>query len=473
MPTRTKPGRNGRPRTRTDGTTGVGETVLANGLKLLTLERHDVPIVTVMIWYRVGSAREEEGRTGLAHFLEHLMFKGTDRYKKGEIDRLTQRLGATNNAMTSRDCTCYYFNLPAGDWLPALEIEANRMRRCRFPPGEVELERSVVLEEIGRNEDSPYGALDTAVFAAAYSTHPYRHPILGWRDDLAGVRRGAIREFYDRHYHPSNAFVVMAGDFATPQAVQAVERLFARIPPGPRPDRPVRTESRAKGEKRVAVRMDVQVPKVQILFRTVPGNHADDRVLDVVASLLSDGRSSLLFRRLVEERRLMTDVDTVNDTKVEDGVFWIYGTIHPEVHPDRGVDEVVRCLERIATQGPSVRALAQAKNQSEADFLYNWEKVFNQAYLVGKSELLGDLDRLGRYTKDVQSVTAADVRRVVSEYLGPDRMTVGLLLPERRCASGAPARSPSMNPVRARRSAGGPDARREPEVVALLRQGRS
>ncbi len=430
MPTKTANGRTrSSPKTTVDHATRVGETIYPNGLKLLTLERHEVPIVTVMIWYRVGSMDEVEGHTGLAHFLEHMMFKGTDRYGKGEIDRLTQSLGGSNNAMTSRDFTSYYFSVPAGSWDEILAIEANRMQRCLFDPEELALEKNVVLEEIKRSDDSPFGLLDKHLFATAYTAHPFRHPILGWQSDMERVTRDDVLGFYRKHYHPGNAFLVMVGDFETAEAARRVEAHFGRIP-GKEAVREFRTrEPEAQGERRIDIQFDVQTPRFQMLWRTVAGSDPDDVVFDVLTSLLTDGNTSVLHDRLVETTRLLTEVDSINDSKTEPGVFHLLGKCAPGVAPERGVAEIDKVLARLAARGPSRRSLEQARNQSEADYVFLWERVFHQAYLIGKAELFGDFRRMADYVADVRKVSADDIRRVLSTYLRPERRTLGTILP--------------------------------------------
>src|SRR6185295_18249938 len=201
-----------------DSSTFTGEVrrrVLENGLTVLTREVHTSPIVTSMIWYRVGSRNEELGHTGKSHFLEHMLFKGTDRFKKGEIDLLTLKNGGGNNAFTSHDFTAYYFNFAADRWDIALEIEADRMVNCTFDPEEFEAEKKVVIEELKTGLDSPWGLLLQEQEATAYKIHPYRNPIVGWLQDVERATVGQQQAYYRRFYHPNNATLVIAGDFST------------------------------------------------------------------------------------------------------------------------------------------------------------------------------------------------------------------------------------------------------------------
>src|SRR5215813_5462540 len=189
----------------------VRKTVLNNGLTILTKELHTSPIVTTMIWYRVGSRNEEMGQTGKSHFLEHMLFKGTERFQKGQIDLLTLKNGGGNNAFTSHDFTAYYFNFASDRWKVALEIEADRMVNCAFDREEFEAEKKVVIEELKTGLDSPWGLLLQEAEASAYKIHPYRNPIVGWLQDVERATVESQQAYYRRYYHPNNATVVIVG----------------------------------------------------------------------------------------------------------------------------------------------------------------------------------------------------------------------------------------------------------------------
>src|SRR6516164_6059003 len=223
-------------------TEDVTRTVLSNGLVILTKEIHTSPIVTSMIWYRVGSRNEELGQTGKSHFLEHMLFKGTDHFRKGEIDLITLKNGGGNNAFTSHDFTAYYFNFASDRWDIALEIEADRMVNCAFDPDEFEAEKKVVIEELKTGLDSPWGLLMQEEEAAAYKVHPYRNPIVGWLQDVERATAEEQQAYYHRYYHPNNAALVLAGDFDTDQVLAKVTKAFGSIPVGPAPPKMVLQE---------------------------------------------------------------------------------------------------------------------------------------------------------------------------------------------------------------------------------------
>src|SRR6266852_4069208 len=243
-------------------TEDVRRTVLDNGLVVLTKEVHTSPIVTSMIWYRVGSRNEELGHTGKSHFLEHMLFKGTDHFKKGEIDLLTLKHGGGNNAFTSHDFTAYYFSFASDRWDVALEIEADRMVNCSFDPEEFEAEKKVVIEELKTGLDSPWGLLLQEVEAAAFKVHPYRNPIVGWLQD---VERATVEEqqaYYRRYYHPNNAVLVIVGDFNSEDVLKKVDLAFGSIAMGPKPERMLLQEPPQRGERRLSVRWRSKVPRL-------------------------------------------------------------------------------------------------------------------------------------------------------------------------------------------------------------------
>src|SRR5207237_7222173 len=286
----------------------VRRTVLDNGLVVLTKESHTSPIVTSMIWYKVGSRNEESGHTGKSHVLEHMLFKGTDKFKKGEIDLLTLKNGGGNNAFTSHDFTAYYFSFASDRWQIALDIEADRMVNCAFDPEEFEAEKKVVIEELKTGLDSPWGLLLQEQEAAAFKVHPYRNPIVGWSQD---VERATVEEqqaYYRRYYHPNNATLVLAGDFETNKVLAKVEHAFGSIPAGTPPPSMLLKEPTQRGERRIIVRWRSKVPRLAIAYHAPEIAHIDSYALQVLGVVLSEGKASSLYQRLVEREQSVTVV---------------------------------------------------------------------------------------------------------------------------------------------------------------------
>src|SRR5437868_7670849 len=289
-------------------TEDVRRTVLSNGLVVLTKEVHTSPIVTSMIWYRVGSRNEELGQTGKSHFLEHMLFKGTERLQKSEIDLLTLKNGGGNNAFTSHDFTAYYFSFASDRWQIALDIEADRMVNCAFDPEEFEAEKKVVIEELKTGLDSPWGLLLQELEAVAYKVHPYRNPIVGWLQDVEHATVEQQQAYYRRFYHPNNATLVIAGDFETDQVLKNVDRTFGSIPAGPSPSPMLLEEPPQRGERRLVVRWRSKVPRLAMAYHTPAIAHPDSYALQVLAVVLAEGKSARLYQRMVEREQSVTFV---------------------------------------------------------------------------------------------------------------------------------------------------------------------
>ncbi len=406
----------------------VGRTVLGNGLVVLTKEVHTSPIVTSMIWYRVGSRNEELGQTGKSHFLEHMLFKGTERFKKGEIDLITLKNGGGNNAFTSHDFTAYYFNFASDRWDVALGIESDRMVNCAFDPEEFEAEKKVVIEELKTGLDSPWGLLLQEQEAAAFKVHPYRNPIVGWLQD---VERATVEEqqaYYRRYYHPNNATLVLAGDFETDQVVAKVERAFGSIPAGTPPPSMLLKEPPQRGERRIIVRWRSKVPRLAIAYHAPEIAQVDSYALQVLGVVLSEGKASRLYQRLVEREQSVTFVSAEYGEAKDPTLFHI----RAEARGDHSIEEIETSvydeLGKIAGGEVNQHELDRAKHQMEAHFILSRERTLDQAILLGQIETLYGIDYIDSYVQRINAVTAADLAAACSRYLNDDGRTVALLL---------------------------------------------
>ncbi len=406
----------------------VRRTVLDNGLVVLTKEVHTSPIVTAMIWYRVGSRNEELGQTGKSHFLEHMLFKGTERFKKGQIDLITLKNGGGNNAFTSHDFTAYYFNFASDRWDVALEIESDRIINCAFDPEEFEAEKKVVIEELKTGLDSPWGLLLQEQEAAAFKVHPYRNPIVGWLQD---VERATVEEqqaYYRRYYHPNNAILVLAGDFETNEVLTKVERAFGSVPAGAPPPPMLLKEPPQRGERRLIVRWRSKVPRLAIAYHAPQIAHVDSYALQVLGVVLSEGKASRFYQRLVEREQSVTFVSAEYGESKDPTLFHI----RAEARGDHSIGEIETSiydeLGRIAGGQLNEHELDRAKHQIEAHFILSRERTLDQAILLGQIETLYDLDYIDSYLPRINAVTAADVAAACSRYLNEDSRTVALLL---------------------------------------------
>ncbi|HLG16082.1 MAG TPA: pitrilysin family protein [Blastocatellia bacterium] len=418
-------------------TRGVQKAHLPNGLTVITKELHDKPLVATMMWYRVGSRNEEVGQTGKSHFLEHMLFKGTNRYKKGEIDQITLRNGGANNAFTWLDYTAYYFTFASDRWEAALEIEANRMRHTTFAVEEFELEKRVVQEELRIGLDGPWEALENEVWATAFREHPYHWPTVGWLQDLESATAADMKAYYDKWYHPRNAVVVLAGDFNTGEALAKIERLFGHIPAGPE-TRPLTTiEPPQRGEKRVVVRRKTPVERLLIGYHAPPVGHPDSYALHVAENILSTGKASRLYRRLVEKDRSVTLARATFGDHIDPSLFYIQAELKPSFRPGDVERAILEEVERLKAQAVSLAEIEKAKRQIEADLVLSNEEPLHQAILLGQYETIAIAKHLpfasrgykylATMVDNIWAVTGDDLARAAREYLSEDNRTIGFL----------------------------------------------
>lgn len=409
----------------------IRETILENGLKVLTLEKHNVPVVCSMIWYKVGSVNEKKGETGLSHFLEHMMFKGTNRYQKGEIDLTTMIHGGHNNAFTSHDYTAYFFNFASDRWETALEIEANRMRNCKFDPDEFELERKVVLEEMKRGLDAPGGLLEMELEAILFQVHPYRHPVIGWQEDIEQVPRDAVVQYYHAYYIPNNATLVLVGDFDTQKSLATIEKHFALIPSGT-PILPITSkEPEQHGERRFKVLQQTNLSRLEMAYHTCKVSQPDTYALDVIDTLLSSGKSSRLYQRLVEKEKLVNFVRAYSDSRKYEGVFFIYTELRPGKSLVRVEKILAEELERLKQEDLSEQELQRAKNIISADFTFDQETAYDLAKALGYYETLFHYQYHNTYLENIEKLSRDDITRAANRYFVDENKTVGWSVPEK------------------------------------------
>ncbi|HEX5000237.1 MAG TPA: pitrilysin family protein [Terriglobia bacterium] len=405
-------------------------TVLDNGLVVLTKEMRSSPIVTTMVWYRVGSRNEEAGQTGKSHFLEHMLFKGTERFKKGQIDLLTLKNGGGNNAFTSHDFTAYYFSFASDRWQVALDIEADRMVNCVFDPLEFEAEKKVVIEELKTGLDNPWGILMQELDAAAYKLHPYRNPVVGWLADVESATTGEQQAYYRKYYQPNNAVLALAGDFDSDEAVAAAARRFSRIPAGPEPVSKILQEPPQRGERRLAVRWRSKVPRIAIAYHAPAIADSDSYALQVLAVILSEGKASRLYQRMVERERSVTFVNADYGESKDSTLFHIRAEARGAHTREEVETAIFDELERIAAGEVTLREVDRAKRQIEAHYILSRERTLDQAMLLGQMETLGGLDYIETYLDRIGSLTVEDVARVCGAYLQEDNRTVAYLVPD-------------------------------------------
>ena len=381
----------------------VVAATLDNGLRVLLLEDHRSPIVSFQVWYRVGSRDEQRGATGIAHFLEHMMFKGTPTRGPKQFARLVEENGGQDNAFTSQDVTSYFVDIAADKLDLVIELEADRMQNLLLDPKEIASEREVVIEERRtRTEDDPGGFLGEEVNSIAFKAHPYGYPIIGWMEDIKRITPAEIRAFYKTYYVPNNALVVTVGAFEAPAVLGKIRRSFGRIPRGKTPPPMLAVEPPQNGERRVTVRKEAELPIVYLGWH-VPNQRSNDApALEVLSTILSGGRASRLYRDLVYQRQLALEA------------------------------ELSKHMERLKTEPVTDEELARAKNQIESAFVFQDDSVHRRAALLARFELIGGYELKDSFITKIRAVTAADLTRVAGAWFAPDRKSVGVLLPKAR-----------------------------------------
>jgi zinc protease len=360
---------------------------LPNGLRVILHEDHTVPLLTVNVWYHVGSAREKPGRTGFAHLFEHLMFEGSGHVKEGEFDTLLEAAGATNNGSTENDRTNYYIAAPANALDLALFLESDRMGYLldAMSPERVNGQRDVVKNERRQNvENAPYGSAQIEIDTLLYPEgHPYRWPTIGYMEDLTAASYEDVVDFFRKYYQPANASLVIAGDIDPAAARPAVEKWFADVKPGAGPVPPIQfPQPRLTGVERKTLEDRVQLPRLYLSWLTPPHFTPGDGELDVVAEILAGGKNSRLYRRLVYDLQIAQDVSALQASAQLQSQFQIVVTAKPpqagttaQAALDRIRGIVDEEVARLRAEPPSAREFERAINQIEASFYNRIEDV--------------------------------------------------------------------------------------------------
>jgi zinc protease len=415
----------------------VAEHRCANGLRALLLESHTAPVVCVSVWYRAGSRHDPPGRSGSAHLLEHMMFKGTRQHPKGEYDRQLHTLGAINNASTWLDRTNYYILIGSDRYAKALDLEADRMRGALLGAEDVEDERTVVLNELDRNEDDPGVALFDRIQARSFRQHPYRRPVIGLREDVAAISRADLRAFYDAHYQPGNAFLVAVGRFETSAMARAIDRRFGMIPAAeparsqPADEPPQRTQRRFEFSKAGRQKL------LGMAYHAPQRGHPDAVALDVLAMVLGHGRTSRLYRALVQTGLAVHASAEYASMPADPFLFMLDVELAQRADFAPVEATIDREIERLMREPVAGGELQRARKRARVGFISRRDSVSALAFLIGEFEIATGWEYLQTYLERLDAVTPADVMRVAERYLGARARTVGCFRPSDERATGA------------------------------------
>ncbi|HUA33893.1 MAG TPA: pitrilysin family protein [Candidatus Binataceae bacterium] len=412
---------------------GISDAVqtetLPNGTRVLVLENHKAPVATLNIFYRVGSRNEQFGKTGLSHLLEHLMFKGTKKLQPEQFSQIIQDNGGMDNAFTEYDLTDYFEMINKNHFDVPISLEADRM--ANFAPKQFEQEKAVVLEERRmRTEDNPEDALDEMVRSQAYVAHPYHWPVIGWFHDVSGLTLQDAYNYHSIYYSPQNAIIVAVGDFDAHQVLKQISEAFGSIKNGAKPPPVTEVEPPQDGERHIDVRHAANLPAFEWAYHVPNYKSADSFPLEIASEILSDGKSSRLYKDLVINKRMVVDIGAGYDmTSLDPGLFVVSAQIRPGVKLDDVMAETENQLSALAAAMPAADELQKAKNLEQAEFVFGQDSVLNEAMLLGRYELMGDYHLIDQYLPSIDKVTAADVQRVVKQYLVATNRTNGQLVP--------------------------------------------
>lgn len=414
------------------------EFKLDNGMRVIVQEDHRSPVVVSQVWYRAGSIDEVNGRTGVAHMLEHMMFKGTKDVKPGQFSRLIAAAGGRENAFTGRDYTAYYQQLEKSQLPLAIRLEADRMNNLLLTADEFAKEIKVVMEERRwRTEDKAKAQLYEQFNAAAYIAHPYGRPVVGWMDDLENMTVEDARDWYHAWYAPNNAILVVVGD-VDPQAVYALaKRHFGRIKARPLPVRKPQNEPVQKGERRIVVKAPAELPYVLMGFRTpvlVDAEHDwEPYALELLAGVLDGNASARLNQQLVRERALAVNVGASYDLtqRGKQGLFLLEGTPSQGKTVAELESALQAALDEIKQNGVTAEELQRVKAQVIAADVYQRDSMFYQAMQIGQLETMGYSWKMQQqYPQRLDAITPEQVRQVAQKYLNNDQLTVATLDPQ-------------------------------------------
>lgn len=403
-------------------------TTLPNGLKVLTYRDTSAPLVYVGMWYKVGSANEQTGKTGISHLLEHMLFRSTKNFPKGEAEKIIQREGGITNGFTSYDYTGYYIFISSDKLELALKIEADRMQNAIIDEKEQEPEMQVVKSELEGKESSPEYLLDREVTATAFVIHPYRIPIIGYPDDFLNIKRSDLVEYYRIFYQPKNAVLVIVGDIDEKKTLDMVKKYFGKIKNKYEIPQIKIKEPKQSGEKRLVLKKEGNASYLQIVYHIPQVGHPDFYVLDLINQILSGGKTSRLYKALIQGN-LATNFDVSNYDTAHPFLFKIYAQVREDATLQNTELAILEELEKLKTQDVDENEIRKALTQIETEFLYSLDSIRTLATRLGFYETIYTHKYLETYLDNLKKITQQDIKRVANTYFTQENRTVGYFVP--------------------------------------------
>jgi len=430
----------------------TSEYALDNGMRVIVKPDHRAPVVVSMVWYRVGSVDEVTGHTGVAHVLEHMMFKGTRDVGPGQFSRLVAAAGGRDNAFTSRDATAYFQTLQKSELPLALKLEADRMANLILSADEFKREIQVVMEERRwRVEDQARSLLVEQMMATVLKAHPYRQPVIGWMNDLQNMSVEDARAFYQRWYGPNNALLVVVGDVQPDEVFGLAKKYFGPLKPRALPERKPQVEPVQRGIQRITVKAPAELPNLVMTYRTPalqdPEHDWEPYALDVLSDVLSGNEAARLNRSLVRDQRIASSAGAGYDSVGRGpALFQLFATPTPGKNAAELEQALRREIRSVVDKGVSAEELERVKAQSVASHVYERDSMMFQARQIGGLEIAGLSHRhIDLFLEKLKAVTPEQVQAVATKYLVDDGLTVAYLDPQP-----LPAERPAPPP-------GGPD----------------
>jgi zinc protease len=416
-------------------------TTLGNGMQVVFLEDHSTPIVHAEIWYHVGSKNERPGRTGFAHLVEHMMFKGSKNVEPEGHPSWISSIGGQSNAYTTEDATVFWDTVPA-QYLPlVLWLEADRLATLRIEEDVFKTEREVVKEERRmRIDNQPYGRLNELIYDQAFTVHPYKHPTIGSMQDLEAASIADVRDFFRTYYVPNNATLVLVGDFNTKDADDLVKKYLGRVPKSARPvPRDIPKEPPQTKERRVKLDESWPLPAVVVAHHITFDGDPDSYPLHIASKVLSDGQSSRIYRRLVYEKQIALAAFGGGNIIEDPNLFYAVAIVQPGHTPQEAIDGLIGELDRLRNEPITPAELQQAKNQFARDYIFSRESNKDKAMQLGHAVVIHNDIKTADGEFDIfMNITQADVQRVASKYFTPENRLVMTIMPKGAGRSGEP-----------------------------------
>ncbi|MFV8259389.1 M16 family metallopeptidase [Bdellovibrio bacteriovorus] len=410
----------------------VTKFTLENGLTVLLLEDHAVPMVSYHTWYRVGSRDESPGVTGAAHMLEHMMFKGAKKYDGKSFDRIFHENGITNNAFTTNDYTGFYENLPSSKLELVMDMEVDRMSSLLISPEDLKSEKEVVKEERRwRVDNNPMGLLRELMMGTIFKVHPYKWPVIGYMKDIEAYDSEKLRYFYNTFYVPNNAVLVVVGDFNTSKVKSLIEKYYGKLPSRPLPERKYPSEPAQKVQQNATLRKDVQNTSFVVAYKSPKQGQPDMYALDLAANILGYGTSSRLHKRLVYQKQAATSAYSYNYAMQDEGMFAVGVNLKPGQTPQESLDIVYNEIWKLRNQKVSEAELEKAKTQVMKDLVDSLKTMDGKARALAVNEIVtGSYESLFTDLEKYQAVTADDIKRVADKYTQQTQRSIITLEPK-------------------------------------------